>query len=76
MANSTWRARTRDRLVVLTGEEVRCEGEERVWLVTVHWVLVYGGKRDYLGPLQKEVCMCLQVFRHIQQVNQTKEGQL
>lgn len=50
MANSIWRARTRDRLVVLTGEEVRCEGEERVWLVTVHWVLVYGGKRDLPWP--------------------------
>ena len=33
-------------------------------------------KGIYLGPLQKEVCMCLQVFRHVQQVNQTKEGQL
>ena len=27
MANSIWRARTRERLVVLTGEEVRYEGE-------------------------------------------------
>ena len=77
MANSIWRARTRERLVVLTGEEVRYEGGERGsgWSSCIgYWLSV--NKGIYLGPLQENVCICLQVFRYIQQVNETKKEQL